>query len=330
LPLYTKQEAEQVLKQFRTIEYDNHYQGCKNLSACWSRAGHILGSSFITCKAEDLSILFSGDMGRPYDPVLKPPARPPNVDYIVLESTYGARLHEKKSPEKLLAKLINDTVHRGGTVVIPSFAVGRAQSILYYLHQLKKNQEIPDIPVYLDSPMAINATKMLCLNSNEHKLTPEQCSEVCGIARYTTTTEESKQINQNPLPKIIITASGMATGGRILHHLKFYAPSHRNLILFSGYQAGGTRGAKILQGAQTARVHGMDVPIKARVEYLSNTSAHADYNEILGWLEQLHKPPKHIFITHGEIKAAQSLKEKIENKFGYSCSVPQYLDNVTL
>lgn len=329
-PLYTKLEAEETLKYFKTIEYDNHYQLSGGLSASWSMAGHILGSSFITLNEADKSILFSGDMGRPNDPVLMNPSKPKNVDYLVLESTYGNRLHDKSSPEQKLGNLIRETAERGGTVVIPSFAVGRAQNILYYLYQLKSNGKIPDIPVYLDSPMAINATKILCSNANEHKLSQEMCSQICGIATYTTTTEESKQINQNPLPKIIISASGMATGGRILHHLKHYASSYRNLILFTGYQAGGTRGARIIHGAKTVRIHGADIPIEAQVEYLTNTSAHADYDEMLNWLGALTNAPKQIIITHGEVDAAKSLKEIIESEFEYSCSIPQYLDVMSL
>jgi len=261
---------------------------------------------------------------------MKRPLDPPNVDYLVIESTYGDRLHPSSPPMELLKDIIINTSQRGGTILIPSFAVGRAQSILYYLYLLKKNQLIPDIPIFLDSPMAIDATNIFSKYVNEHRLTAAETKAVCHLAHLTRTPEESKAINENTLPKIIISASGMATGGRILHHLKFYAPSHRNTILFAGYQAGGTRGDRILQGAKTIRIHGMDILIGAQVEYLSNMSAHSDYQEILTWLEKLHQPPRQVFITHGEKAAAQSLKEKIEKKFGFNCSIPHYEETVSL
>lgn len=330
LPLYTKADAEIALKQFKIIQYGKPYPYIKDGSITWQRAGHILGSSFIQFDVNGVKTLFTGDMGRLQDPVMKPPATIQALDYLIIESTYGNRLHNKSHPKEKIADIINKTAKRGGTVLIPSFAVGRAQSLLYYLFQLKNEKCIPNLPVFLDSPMAINATDILCKHANEHQLTPEQCHLACNVAKCTNTPDESKAIDQQLMPKIIISASGMATGGRILHHLKFFAPDYRNTILFTGYQAGGTRGARILKGEKEIKLFGQMVPINAQVESLTNTSAHADYEEMLTWLKRFKKPPRKVFITHGESDAANSLKKHIEKELGWKCIVPRYLDKVEL
>ncbi|KTC80180.1 metallo-beta lactamase family transporter protein [Legionella cherrii] len=324
LPLYTIQDAETALKQFRTKLYDTLFDPFKDMEVQFIRAGHIIGSSFVRMKNHNTSLLFTGDMGRPHDCVMQAPSLIEDIDYLVIESTYGNRLHDKTPPTELLKNIINKTVRRGGSIIIPAFAVARAQSILHYIALLKQEQSIPDIPVYLDSPMAINATHILCHHQEDHRLSEQECKNLCDTATYIRTPEESKQLDSNQFPKIIISASGMATGGRILFHLKAYAPHHKNTILFAGYQAGGTRGTRMIQGETEIKIHGQMVPVKAQVESLSNLSAHADYEELLHWLSHFRKPPKKVFITHGEPQAATSLQAKIEQQFGWTCVVPHY------
>lgn len=324
LPLYTVNDAEIALHLFKTIPFNTVFQPLDGVNVQFNRAGHIIGSSFIRIDYQDTSILFTGDMGRPHDSVMKKPSIIEEVDYLVIESTYGNRLHDKEDPKILLKDIINKTVRRGGSVIIPAFAVARAQNLLYYISQLKKEKSIPDIPVYLDSPMATNATQIMCNHKEDLRLSENESKDLCNIATYISTPEESKNLDQNAFPKIIISASGMATGGRILFHLKTYAPNSKNTILFAGYQAGGTRGARMVKGEQEIKIHGQMVPIRAQVESLNNLSAHADYEEILNWLSHFRKPPKKTFITHGEPDAANSLKTKIEQQFGWTCIVPQY------
>lgn len=326
LPLYTEDEARTCLQFFRTVDLGFPHELGGELSFTLHRAGHILGACFVHIKGGDgTSILFSGDIGRLHNPVMKPPARMQDADYLVLESTYGDRLHDKDDPTEDIGRIVRETAARGGTVVIPSFAVGRAQAILYHIYVLKQERRIPDIPVYLDSPMAINATNLLNRHMNDHRLSPEECEAVCSVAQYTRTPAESKAIGRsNNMPKVIISASGMATGGRVLHHLKHYLGDRRNTILFAGFQAGGTRGDRLIRGEKEIRIHGQMWPVQAEIIRLDNMSAHADYSEILLWLENFRQPPRRVFITHGEIEAARAMKEKIENKFGWDVFIPAY------
>ncbi|OGT31014.1 MAG: mRNA 3'-end processing factor [Gammaproteobacteria bacterium RIFCSPHIGHO2_12_FULL_35_23] len=330
LPLYSKADAERSLEQFKPVEFGKAYWFGNETTFTWHHAGHILGSAFIQVQTGQQRILFSGDLGRPHDPVMRSPAIMQNTDYLILESTYGDRLHDKADPIEQIKTIVNETYARHGTLVIPAFAVGRAQALLYYLYQLKTLKLIPDLPIYLDSPMAIDATQLLLSYPTEHQLPPSMCVKVCHTAIYTNTQEQSKAIIENEHSKIIISASGMATGGRILHHLKAYAPDPRNTILFTGFQAAGTRGARILAGESTIKIHGEMVPVRAQIKYLTNTSAHADYAETLLWLRQFNHPPRKIFITHGEPAAALALKEHIETELKIPCVIPNYLDEVSL
>lgn len=330
LPLYTEDDAKHVLKQIHAVKWGKPYAITPNINASWHHAGHILGASFVVCQSEGTRILFSGDLGRFHDPVMDAPAGIQQAEYIVVESTYGDRKHSEQDPLEFLKEVIVATYKRGGSIIIPSFAVGRAQMLLYYLYQLKQSQSIPDLPVYLDSPMAINATDLLLKFHKDHKLSAELSAKVCDSAIYVRTQEESKKIDNSVIPKIIISASGMATGGRILHHLKVYAPDHRNAIIMTGYQAQGTRGASIAEGETEVKIHGSMIPIRASVHNLPNVSAHADYEETLHWLSGLSKAPRCVFITHGDLRAAESLKEKIEARFGWTCKIPGYLDEEEL
>tara|TARA_R110002096_G_scaffold416576_2_gene619290 strand:- start:108135 stop:109490 length:1356 start_codon:yes stop_codon:yes gene_type:complete len=330
LALYTRDDAVTSLEHFKVVDFgEPHYLG-DDFHFTLSRSGHILGSAFITINAGGKSIVFSGDLGRPDDPIMKAPVKLTHGDYLLIESTYGDRLHGKTDPATELAQVINSAAAKGGTILIPTFAVGRAQSIIYYIHGLKKSGRIPNIPVYVDSPMATNATNLLCKHENEHSLTPSFCGEVCNSAVYTRTVEDSKALGANVMPKVIISASGMATGGRVLHHLKNLMGDPKNTILFTGFQAGGTRGEAMIEGQKMIKIHGHMYSLRANVESLDNISAHADYAEILEWLANFKKPPLHTFITHGDLRAAKALQKKIRDEFGWKTSIPEYLDTVPL
>lgn len=330
LPLYTLEDAERALEQFVTVDYHTVYPFFDDCQISWHRAGHILGSAFIQIEEKGVKLLFSGDIGRQVDPLMKPSAIMTEADFLVLESTYGNRLHDKTDPLDLIAEVINATYKRGGTVLIPAFAVGRSQSMLYYIYLLKQQKRIPDLPVYLDSPMAIDATEIMRHNSDEHKLSAEECLDVCRMAIYTNTPEESKAIDRDESPKIVISASGMMTGGRVLHHLKVFAPDPKNTILITGFQAVGTRGARMLSHETEIKIHGEMYPVLAKVEELTNTSAHGDYEEILHWLKHFKSPPKKVFITHGEPESSLAMKATIEKELGWSCELPEYLEQVDL
>ena len=330
LPLYTEAEAEVSLAQFIGM---NFYQKQSLSTDCHFQfipAGHIIGSAFVYLKFQETSLLFSGDVGRFNDPIMRAPTNITGADYLVLESTYGNRLHSKESPEAQLKDIIIKTAKRGGMLLIPAFAVGRAQSLLYYIYRLKQKGEIPNLPVFVDSPLAIDATQIFYQHSAEHRLNLQEANAMCQAAHYIRSQEESKKLDCLAMPSIIISASGMAAGGRVLYHLKMLAPDSRNTILFAGYQAAGTRGADIVNGKQEIKIHGEMIPIRAHVESLTNISAHADYEEILAWLKDFKKPPRKVFITHGEPEAAQALKEKIENQWGWTCVIPSYLQEESL
>jgi len=330
LPLYTQEDAVGSLRQFLPVDFDRDHDLGGGLILRFLPAGHILGSALVSLNNAQTSILFSGDLGRPQDLIMKPPATVHNTDYLVIESTYGNRRHDPTDPKTALAAVINRTVERGGVVLIPSFAVGRTQSVLYYIHLLKSERAIPDIPVYLNSPMAVEATDIYCDHFREHRLTPPECKAMCGAAHFVNSVEESKRLNSFPPPMIVISASGMATGGRVLHHIEAFAPDPRNTILFVGYQAGGTRGEAMVNGAPSVKIHGEYVPVRAEIVSMEGLSAHADYAEIMDWLGHFDSPPRKTFITHGEPPAADALRHRIEEQRGWRCRVPDYLERAML
>lgn len=330
LPLYTREEAIRAIDQFSPIDFNEPTQLFDSLTVTLLPAGHIIGSSLVKLEHKNKSLLFTGDLGRPHHPVMKAPAIIHSADYLVVESTYGDRLHDRSNPLDQLAETINSTVANGGSIVIPAFAVGRSQDILYYLYQLKNDNRIPNIPIFLDSPMAQNVSDLMASHADEHRLTRDQCHAVCQIAHYVKTPDESKELDQSPAPSIIISASGMLEGGRVLHHLKVFLRDHRNTVLLTGYQDPGTRGDRLQRGETEIKIHGEMVPVRAKIVAMSNMSAHADYEEILGWLKHFtHKPIK-TFITHGDQDSTASLKSKIEQTLGWKCEIPDYLQSATL
>lgn len=330
LPLYTEKEAEDSLKYFHAISFEERIHIAQNLYATFYYGGHILGASFIRIEHQHTSILFSGDLGRPNDPLMLAPKEPPDSDFFVIESTYGNRVHDNTDPVIQMKAIINRTVKRGGSLVVPSFAVGRTQSLLYYLHELKSKKEIPDIPVFVDSPMATNATQIFARYAEQNRLIKEQNKAVCAVAHYVNSVEESIALDNQKFPAIIISASGMATGGRVIHHLRHFAPNPHNTILFTGFQVGGTRGDRMLKGEKEVKMLGKMIPIRAEIAQIENISAHADASEMLQWLAHLKKAPRKLFITHGNIEASQALKTKIEQKFHWKCEIPAYLDSAML
>lgn len=320
LPLYTRRDAQRAIEAFRPVPFGASVKLPSGASLLFRRAGHILGAATAQLEVEGLTIVFSGDLGRYNDAMMPDPEPVPYADYLVLESTYGNRVHPKVDPEEALREFIDRTVRRGGTVVIPAFAVGRAQSLLYHLWKLRQRGELGLAPIFVDSPMATSATDLLCVHKSDHRLDEQVCRETCDIATYVRDTEASKALSANRMPKVIISASGMATGGRVLHHIKAFGTDPRNTILLSGFQAAGTRGRALVEGARELKIHGDLVPIKAEVANLPMLSAHADANEIMRWLSGFREPPKHSYIVHGEPNASDALRTRIIGELGWNCS----------
>lgn len=329
-PLYDKKQAETALPHLKSHSFGTWVQVTKDIRIRFHIAGHILGAAIVEVEAVGKTLIFSGDLGRLDNMIMDRPATIPAADYLFLESTYGNRDHPDMDPEEALAEIINRTAKRGGSVIIPSFAVGRAQALLFHLSNLLMRGEIPDLPVYLDSPMAIDASDIFCRHTDGLRLTPEQARAACSLATFTRSTEDSKALDLDRHQKIIISASGMATGGRILFHLKAYAGDPRNTILFAGFQAGGTRGAHMLEGAQEIKIHGQYYPVRAEVANLHMLSAHADRTEILEWLNGFSKPPRETFIVHGEPDAADSLRHLIEERKNWHVTVAEHNERVEL
>ena len=330
LPLYTQRDAEATLERFAPLAFGQGHALGDGVRLRFSPAGHILGAALVELFLGETKLVFSGDLGRPGDPTMLDPAPIAAADYLIVESTYGNRKHDDADPEQVLTEIVNDTAARGGTVLIPSFAVGRAQSLLYHLSRLKSAQRIAPVPIYLDSPMAIDASGVLCDHLGEHRLSAQECRAACNVAHYVRAAEESKALGGNSMPKVIVSASGMATGGRVLHHLKWLAPDPRSTILFAGFQAAGTRGQAMVAGAASVRIHGQDVPVRAKVRNLETLSAHADADEIMAWLRNFQAPPKATFVTHGEPLASDALRRRIQNELGWACRVPELGESAVL
>ena len=324
LPLYTQADAEFCLRYLHPVDYEQTVALSTDLSMRMQPAGHILGAAFVTLNTPSGKVAFSGDLGRPHDLVMAPPHALEEAEYVVVESTYGDRRHAGDDALDQLAAAITRTIRRGGVVLVPSFAVGRAQLLLYHIHRLKEAGRIPkELPVYLNSPMAVDVTGLYQRYSANHRLSPTECAAMCHTATFVNSVEQSKWLNTQHKPMVVIAASGMATGGRVIHHLKSLAPDPRNLILFAGYQAAGTRGAAMLAGTDDIRIHGQDIPVRAEVATLSSLSAHADWLELLQWLQTLKVPPRCTFITHGEPVAADALRQRIERKLGWTTQIPE-------
>jgi len=330
LPLYTVDDAEMALKLLRPVEWKSGLELPGGIALRFTPAGHLLGAASVLLEADGRKLLFSGDIGRPDDPVLNAPAAPPPADWAVIESTYGNRRHPRIDAEAELAAVVNRAADRGGVIVIPSFAVGRAQMLLHFVARLKARKEIPDVPVYLNSPMATDVTRLYHAHRNEHRLSEDECRTMCTAARFVNSVEESKALNLKRGPMIIISASGMAAGGRVLHHLKAFAPEPKSMIVFSGYQAAGTRGAAMVGGADSVKIHGQWVPVRAEVVQLHGTSGHADCDQLVAWLGSGGAVPRRVFVTHGEPPAADAMRQHLRRAMPAEVTVPEHGETVTL
>jgi len=330
MPLYTAQDAEAALEHIVTQDFDQEVEVGRGLRARFHHAGHLLGAAQISLDIGGTIVHFSGDLGRAHDPLMRPPQPLQQADVLVCESTYGNRKHSRVDAEAELAPVIRRVAARGGVIVIPAFAIGRAQGLMLHIARLRQRGEIPAVPVFLNSPMAINATDIYHRYHDEHHVTDTECQAMYELATMVRTVDESKALNERHGPMIILSASGMLTGGRVLHHLEAFAPDSRNAILLSGYQAGGTRGAALVGGADRLRMFGREVPIRAEVVPLRSFSGHADADEILAWMGGAIRKPKMTYITHGEPDAADTLRARIQHELGWQARAPEHLERVTV
>lgn len=329
-PLFNQADVTKVLALLKPIPFHDTFQLNGSLKATFSPAGHIIGASCVTFDDGIRKVAFSGDVGRQNDIVMKNPEPLRDIDYLVLESTYGDRLHSSLDAMTTLAEIISKTCARGGIVLLPAFAVGRAQLALHLISQLKAENRIPNVPVYLNSPMAVKATEVFNHYSKEHRLTPDQCHAIEHNVHYVQSTEESIALAKRNGPLIIISASGMATGGRVLHHMKKVVPDHRNAMVFLGFQAPGTRGDLMVHGTEKLKIHGEYYPVKCEVFSLDSLSAHGDYAELMTWLKLTQKQPRMTFINHGEPTAADAMRMHLKDSLGWHARVPEYMERVIL
>jgi metallo-beta-lactamase family protein len=323
-PLYDKLTAEKSMALFESVDYEQAFT-IGDIKLKLQDAGHILGAASIVFEAEGKRVGFSGDLGRPNDIFMHPPKPLPTLDLLMLESTYGNRRHDQSDPFEQLANVVNSTIKKGGTLLIPSFAVGRAQVLQHMLAVLIQESRIPKIPIFMDSPMAISVSDVYCNYSEQHRLTAEQCQTMSEMITNTRGVDESKALEELTLPHIIIAGSGMATGGRILHHLKRLIGDARTTVLFSGYLAGGTRGAKILNGDDSIKIHGQWLPVRATIEVMHGLSGHADYVDIEQWLKtsSLRKNTA-IQLVHGEASALEAMRDYLKKNTAYNVEVATY------
>jgi metallo-beta-lactamase family protein len=329
LPLYEIADAERALARFRDERFGASFELAGGIRARFVPAGHLLGAASVVLQRDGRTLVFSGDIGRDEDFVMRAPQVPEFADTLVIESTYGDRRHASIDEALAqLARVIRETAARGGTVLIPSFAVGRAQALLVALHRLREAGSIPALPVYLDSPMAIDATRLYRRFNGDHRLDDAECEAIYRGARFVNTPEESKRLAQVHVPSILISASGMATGGRVLHHLKRLLPDAANHVVFAGFQAGGTRGAHLVGGAREVKIHGEWHPVNASVTQLDGFSAHADADELLDWMRRLHRLPQQVYVVHGEPDAADRLRHRIVEELGWRARVPEHGETV--
>ena len=333
LPLYTVNDAQQALARFQEIPRKDPFTISPQFTVKPSDAGHILGSSSlqitITENGKSSVVVFSGDVGRYNQPILNDPQPIARADYILCESTYGDRDHPTTSPYDAIADIVNRVVKRGGLIVIPAFAVGRTQTLMYIFRQLEEQQRIPRLPTFVDSPMAISVTNLYVRHTEDHSLQFAQLERTGNHdplntheVHMTCTVQDSKKINSMNSPCIVISASGMCTGGRILHHLAQRLPDARNVVILAGYQAEGTLGRQLLEGAKSARIYGEQIPVRAEIQEVSQFSAHGDRGELVRWLSGFTAPPKQLFLVHGEPAAAQSFRGTVQEKLHWPVTIP--------
>ena len=361
LPLYGETDAFRAVSQLQPVGYDRPMPVATDVEVEFINAGHLLGSAYARVRTGGRTILFGGDLGRFNRPVLPDPTMMAEADYLLVESTYGNRVHVEDDDGSQLAEVIRSTAARGGRVIVPAFAIGRVEELIYWLKRLEEQGRIPVLPVFVDSPMAIDALARYSerLRELDPEMQPEARDEkaphgpadrndppderrrharherqICAFCterfRTISTPNESRELTRSKMPAIVISASGMATGGRVLHHLKAALPDARNTVLFVGFQAVGTRGRQLVDGEKTVKIHGEIIPVQATIGLIESMSAHADSNEILHWLGGFSKPPRTTFIVHGEQIAMDALSATISAKLGWTTKMPQHGETVQL
>ncbi len=328
LPLYGVADAKRAIAKITPIPVGRDVR----LGSVWlslTPVGHLLGASAVTLRCGDETLAFSGDVGRDDDLLMPPPRQLTHSDVLLVESTYGNRRHPVEDAVQRLGSIIRATARRGGSVLLPSFAVGRAQALLFCLQKLRAAGEIPqDMPIYLDSPMAIEATALYQRHRKLMRITPQEAASLTDGVTLVTKPQQSERLTRNRYPRIIISASGMATGGRVLHHLKATAPDPKNHIVFPGFQVSGTRGSTLVSGVHEVKIHGQYVAVKAEVSQLEGFSGHADANGLMAWMRAITPAPRQVFVVHGEPAAADALRMRIKDELGWAVRVPEYLASV--
>ena len=322
IPLYTTDDAKNVLPLFRVVEPNLEIKLSDN---CWFKlfyAGHILGACSIELHVEDKVLVFSGDIGQDDDVLMYPPIKPKKADFIFLESTYGNRIHPQEDVLSELETIINDAVAKNGNVIIPSFAVERVQTMMYLIWQLKKQNRIPDIKYIIDTPMGISVLSIFRDNLKWHKLNTNECEEMCDVFTLISDYEDTIAAIYDNQPKVVIAASGMVTGGRVLSYLERYITEPENTVILVGFQAEGTRGRRLLDGEKEIKFYGKYYPVEAKIFSIEGLSAHGDQNDLLNWMNELEKAPQKIFLIHGESTALEGLKSKITERYNYECQIP--------
>lgn len=361
LPLYGEADAFRAVSQLQPVGYDRPMPVAGGVDVSFINAGHLLGSAYARFRVDGKTVLFGGDLGRFDRPVLPDPTFVDEADYLLIESTYGNRLHGPDDDGAKLAEVIVSTAERGGRVIVPAFAIGRVEELLYWIKRLEDQKRIPVLPVFVDSPMATEALARYSerLRELDDELQPEvhddkaphgradrdepkrdrrqharQERQLCAFCterfRTIASGQESRDLTRSRMPAIIISSSGMATGGRVLHHLKATLPDARNTVLFCGYQAAGTRGRSLVDGAPAVKIHGQMIPVHARVELIESMSAHADASEMLRWLGEFKRAPSTTFLVHGEPPAMEALSASIQSKLGWTCRMPEWKEVVNL
>ncbi|GAB4399367.1 MAG: MBL fold metallo-hydrolase [Rhodoferax sp.] len=324
LALYTRQDALDTLPLIQGVPMRQRFSPLPNWHATLLPAGHILGASSVLLEVAGRRILFSGDLGRADDLIMNPPDDPPQADTVLIESTYGDRLHPADDMLTELGPALRRVAQRGGVAVVPVFAVGRAQALLHAIGLLKQRGDLPaGLPVFLDSPMAVSATHLFDAHLGEHRLSRAESHALSHSATLINSVEQSRALAHRLGPMVILAASGMATGGRVLHHLALYAGDYRNMIVLTGYQAPGTRGATLAAHAPSVRIHGRDVTVAAEVVQLQSASAHADAHQLLDWLRRMPKTPAQVYVVHGEVGPADALRARIERELRWRALVPE-------
>ncbi|MHA7130817.1 MBL fold metallo-hydrolase RNA specificity domain-containing protein [Algoriphagus namhaensis] len=338
-PLYTQEDAEAVFPLFVGKPFNQPFQIEPRIQVSFYFAGHILGAASVKIKIkgdqQEKTLVFSGDLGRYQDPILYPPTLIPKADVVWIESTYGDRIAPPVKPQKELARLINGTFENNGLVIIPAFSVGRTQLVLFYLYQLMRTGQIPEVPIFLDSPMAINATEVYETYHQDHQLIAvldekDQHPFQHKNLKFISKAQDSRKLNEYKGRAIIVSASGMATGGRVMHHLFHHLPNEKDAVIFVGYQAEGTRGRRLVDGEPYINIYGTELEVKAKIHQIQGLSAHADQEELMDWAEGFVEKPKLAFIIHGEGKGSEALAKRLKEELGWNTIIPHYLETVML